>query len=186
MTAHLTPDPVIKAAGIRILTGAFAFTLVLVCCGYLGLGFFKSLDYFFYDRYMKTGGRSTLSEEIIIVDIDEASLSQFGQWPWPRYRLAQMLKEVDTMAPRAVALDILLPEPDRTALNILKQQFKTDFDIDLSFPRIPKVLRDNDAYLAQVLKDTETVGARYFYFDHTGSSSPCQGPLHHPGQARAA
>ena len=27
-------------------------------------------------------------------------------------------------------------------------------------------MADNDGYLAQVLFDTEVVGARYFYFDH--------------------
>ncbi|WDP93357.1 MAG: CHASE2 domain-containing protein [Desulfobacter sp.] len=154
----------------------FLTTLTLVSCIYFKPRLYSSLDYFFYDRFMEIGSLPESDNRIIIVDIDETSLSQIGQWPWPRYRLAQMLTALSAMAPEAVALDILLPEPDRTSLNTLKAQFKKDFNLDLEFTGIPQVLRDNDAYLAQVLAQTGTLGARYFYFDHTNASSLCKGP----------
>jgi adenylate cyclase len=50
-----------------------------------------------------------------VVDIDEASLTELGPWPWPRARLADLveilLADYDA---RGVALDILLPSPTDT------------------------------------------------------------------------
>ena len=49
---------------------------------------------------------------LALVDIDETSLAALGPWPWPRARLAEL---VDTLVAdyrvRAVALDMVLPEP---------------------------------------------------------------------------
>ena len=43
----------------------------------------------------------------VLVNLDEKSLTEFGQWPWPRYRMAQLLDKLYQLAPRAVGLDIL-------------------------------------------------------------------------------
>jgi adenylate cyclase len=51
--------------------------------------------------------------EIVVVDIDRDSLSSLGAWPWPRARLAQLVATVAGAAPRVMAVDILLAEPDR-------------------------------------------------------------------------
>ncbi len=50
---------------------------------------------------------------VVVVDIDHASLLQFGPWPWPRARLAQVMAAVAAGKPRAVGLDILLAGRDR-------------------------------------------------------------------------
>lgn len=128
--------------------------------------FFKQLDHFLYDQFMKIPGSKEISDKITIIDIDEASLSAIGQWPWPRYRLAQLLKSIHDMQPKAIGLDILLPEPDRTSLKNIQMQFQNDFDLHLEFTGVPSSLSDNDGFLAHILKKTSIVGARYFYFDH--------------------
>ena len=54
---------------------------------------------------------------ILIIDIDEASLSrmagEFGRWPWPRDTLATVLDYVEKQAPAAVVWDVLFADPDR-------------------------------------------------------------------------
>jgi len=50
-----------------------------------------------------------------IVDIDDASLERFGQWPWPRALLAELIERLNRFKPRAIALDMVLAEPDRTS-----------------------------------------------------------------------
>jgi adenylate cyclase len=50
-----------------------------------------------------------------IVDIDDASLERYGQWIWPRSRLAELIERLNRFEPRAVALDMMFPEPDRTS-----------------------------------------------------------------------
>ncbi len=50
---------------------------------------------------------------VAVVDIDDASLAQIGQWPWPRDVLARIVDRLADAGAAAVALDILLAEPDR-------------------------------------------------------------------------
>ncbi len=123
-------------------------------------------DNFFYDIFLKITATGDVSNQITVIDIDEISLSAVGQWPWPRYLLAGLVKELSVNRPAAMGLDILLPEPDRTSLKNIRRQFQKDFGLDLGFTGVPPALQDNDLYLAHIFKLTEIVGARYFYFDY--------------------
>ena len=48
---------------------------------------------------------------VVLVAIDEPSLEAFGPWPWSRRRLADLLDRLRSVAPAAVAIDLLLAEP---------------------------------------------------------------------------
>jgi HD-GYP domain-containing protein (c-di-GMP phosphodiesterase class II) len=135
---------------------------------------FRNIDHFFYDQFMKNFASKGISEEITIIDIDETSLSAIGQWPWPRYQLANLVKMTGEVQPRIIGLDIFLPEPDRTSLKNIKQQFQNNFDLKLEFTGVPSSLSDNDGYLAHILKTNDVVGARYFYFDHYNKKEVCK------------
>ncbi len=54
--------------------------------------------------------------EIIIVDIDEASLNSlakdYGRWPWPRQVIGEWLEGVEKQDPKAVVFDILFSDAD--------------------------------------------------------------------------
>ena len=50
-----------------------------------------------------------------IVDIDEESLAQLGQWPWPRHTMADLVRRLGRAGAAVIALDILFAEPDRTS-----------------------------------------------------------------------
>jgi adenylate cyclase len=104
--------------------------------------------------------------DTVVVDVDELSLAAVGQWPWPRYRVAALIDRIAAERPAAIALDIMLPEADRVSLAEIRQMFKHDFDVDLSFNGVPAALQDNDGYLGQQIAHTDAIGARYFYFDH--------------------
>lgn len=55
--------------------------------------------------------------DIVIVDIDEASLAAMqdtaGSWPWPRAVHGELLQGIARQQPRAIVFDILFSEPDR-------------------------------------------------------------------------
>jgi adenylate cyclase len=55
-------------------------------------------------------------KEIIIVDINEASLAamakEYGRWPWPRQVLGEFLEQLERQNPKAVVFDILFSDPD--------------------------------------------------------------------------
>ncbi|WP_379655186.1 CHASE2 domain-containing protein [Pseudoxanthomonas sp. UC19_8] len=149
----------------------FLLLAVLVAVLVVASGLWKDapaarLDRALLDGLLVHAASGVQAPDTVVVDIDEVSLAAVGQWPWPRYRLATLIERVAAEHPSAIALDILLPEPDRTSLTDIQQTFKRDFDLDVSFAGVPAGLLDNDGYLAQVMAQHAVIGARYFYFDH--------------------
>jgi serine phosphatase RsbU (regulator of sigma subunit)/CHASE2 domain-containing sensor protein len=65
------------------------------------------------DAYQEVSPRARRSAPAVIVAIDEASLDRFGQWPWPRDLVAQLIDKLRAAHPAAIGIDILFPEPDR-------------------------------------------------------------------------
>jgi CHASE2 domain-containing sensor protein len=57
-----------------------------------------------------------VDQDIVVVDIDEASLAaltpQYGLWPWPRQVLAEVASQLESAGARAVAFDIQFVDPD--------------------------------------------------------------------------
>lgn len=56
------------------------------------------------------------SSDIVVLDIDEASLAalapQYGRWPWPRQVLADVASRVEAGGAEALMFDILFSDPD--------------------------------------------------------------------------
>ncbi len=52
------------------------------------------------------------SQLVALVLIDDATLAQHGRWPWPRAELAKLIDAVGREQPRAIGLDVLLPESE--------------------------------------------------------------------------
>src|SRR5512135_201592 len=54
--------------------------------------------------------------DIVIVDIDEASLAamakEYGRWPWPHQVLGEFLEGIEKQKPKAVVFDILFSDAD--------------------------------------------------------------------------
>lgn len=50
---------------------------------------------------------------LAIIAIDDRSLQQLGQWPWPRSTHARLLDQLHQAGAERVALDLILPEADR-------------------------------------------------------------------------
>ncbi len=55
------------------------------------------------------------SNQVALVLIDDATLAQQGRWPWPRARLAKLILAVSEQRPKAIGMDILLPEAEDEA-----------------------------------------------------------------------
>jgi len=55
------------------------------------------------------------TNQLVFVNIDDASISEFGQWPWPRQLTAKLVNKVAEKKPAAIGLDILITEKDRFA-----------------------------------------------------------------------
>jgi CHASE2 domain-containing sensor protein len=72
------------------------------------------LDQRVYDVLLRSAHHSAISGRVVIVALDDRSLTRFGRWPWPRARLAQLLTKIQHLGAASVGLDMLFPEPDET------------------------------------------------------------------------
>jgi len=68
-------------------------------------------DRVFYDALLGYWQRPA-PDDVIIIAIDEASLSEFGRWPWSRRMHAQLLRSLQDERPKAIAFDIIFAEPN--------------------------------------------------------------------------
>ena len=66
-----------------------------------------------FDFCQRRAPRVRVSGPAVIVAVDEPSLARYGQWPWPRQLLAELVDRVREARPAAIALDLLFPEADR-------------------------------------------------------------------------
>ncbi len=55
---------------------------------------------------------SDAPDDIVIVAIDDASLSALGRWPWSRHVHAQLVDRLSGAGARVIALDVIFAEPD--------------------------------------------------------------------------
>ena len=55
----------------------------------------------------------TMSEDVVIVEIDEKSIEQYGQWPWKRSILAEVIWKLREAGAGIIVLPILFSEEDR-------------------------------------------------------------------------
>src|SRR5512139_3261144 len=121
------------------------------------------LHYRFYDHVL-SANRGEPSSAPIIVDIDEKSLTQYGQWPWPRYRIAVLLEKLRSLGASSIGLDMLLAEDDRTSIHVIREELLRDFGVDLELKGIPQELRDNDKRLSDALSRGAVVLGFQFLF----------------------
>ena len=93
-------------------TTAFVTLFVLI---YIGLQDFsgkeilrlKSFDYLLANEEV------TLSQDVTIITIDEEAIEKYGQWPWPRDTLANLIVELRQAETGVIVMPILFSEPDR-------------------------------------------------------------------------
>ena len=120
--------------------------------------FIQALRNLTFDSYQRIKPRQPLGQPIRIVEIDEASIAEFGQWPWPRTRIAAIVDRLAQLGVACVAFDMAFSEPDRTGV--------TGFEQMLDEQNIPgrdvikqqlSGIPDNDAVLAQSIGKVPTV-----------------------------
>lgn len=78
---------------------------------------------------------------VVIIDIDERSLSEQGAWPWPRAKLALLLRTlIDQYGVSAVVLDMVFPErradDGALAVQLQRQQITGAVVFDLEQRRL--------------------------------------------------
>ena len=135
----------------------------------------KELDYKFYDftQILFSDTKTEDSSYTVIIDIDEKSLQQLGQWPWPRVINAKLIDTINNMKPSALGINILFPEKDRTSPLVMKEFYKKFFNLNIHLNDFPTELQDNDKLLAHSIQQSGATLSTYFH-DSPYTDSHCQ------------
>jgi CHASE2 domain-containing sensor protein len=88
-------------------------TLVAALLSLFRPGFLSNWESGTYDVLLRATPTRAPSGQIVIVDIDDRSLSTIGQWPWRRDVVGQLVTRLRELGAATVALDIIFAEPDR-------------------------------------------------------------------------
>lgn len=120
-----------------------------------------------------------------IVDIDEASLAELGQWPWPRTVLATLVQKLVEKGAAVIAFDVIFAEPDRSSINRLLRTLPLD-DQTREMRRLAENFPDNDEVFAAAIRDAPVVtGFAFDFRGATGAPRRSAGVAHSSGEKDA-
>ena len=123
----------------------------------------KAFDFMVKNRVFKPSA----DKDIVIVDINEASLAAFakeyGRWPWPRQVLGEFVENIQAQNPKAIVFDIVFSDADiynadsdayfndviaaseNTFFPILRLDASQDAISQLQYAQIPGLVASADA-----------------------------------------
>ncbi|MBX3667525.1 MAG: SpoIIE family protein phosphatase [Rhodocyclaceae bacterium] len=151
LPASITQNPRLPIHVVGLL-----IAIALGLTGIIGSNYLAPLRLALFDSYQRAFPRQATEFPVTIVQIDEASLQALGQWPWPRIDLATLVQLIGVHKPRALVLDVLMPEADRHPPG-----YAPEF-LDRVSPALAQQLRErpgNDTLLGHFLSRTPSVGA---------------------------
>jgi adenylate cyclase len=107
-----------------------------------------------FDLYQVLRPRVQKQRPVTIVDIDEASLREIGQWPWPRTTVADLVTQLTQMGAVAIGFDIIFAEPDRMSPANAAGSFR---NLDDATRDKLRNLPNNDDVLADAIRNSRVV-----------------------------
>ncbi|MCW5718508.1 MAG: adenylate/guanylate cyclase domain-containing protein [Bauldia sp.] len=142
----------------RVFPSLFGLAIVLLLCWVRIADPYpvQSLRDLTFDWYQRLAPREGADLPVRIVDIDEASLAEIGQWPWPRNTLAELTTRLTQLGAAAVVFDILFPEPDRVSPARLAEAIEADLPGALDLAAAGR-LPDYDNMFAEALANSPSV-----------------------------
>ncbi len=115
--------------------------------GLINISLLTSLEGIAADIRLNSTLKGGVDNRIIIVDIDEPSLSEYGQWPWNRNILAQLLDTLfDHYQIQSLGFDMVFAEPAGKEFSRINSEVKDLTSISKSSKQVIKyeALQDNN------------------------------------------
>lgn len=114
----------------------------------------QQLRFTAFDLYQQIQPREFTPTPVTILDIDDPSLEAYGQWPWPRSRVADLVLKSFEAGAAAMAFDIVFAEADRLSpASIADDNANLPDNIRTELSELP----DNDARFADAIRQTRVI-----------------------------
>ena len=110
--------------------------------------FLQQLENWTYDARLNFTLSNTIDKDVVIIDIDEASLNRIGQFPWKRNIMAKIVDNLfDTYQIRSLGFDMVFAEKDRSSgISALEKLAKNELSQDKTFLQAYEKLRPSLQY----------------------------------------
>lgn len=156
-----------------------ALVPVLVLVGALGIRagdplLLQDLRAMAFDTLQRLDPRPYQPLTISILDIDEAALDRFGQWPWSRTTLAGILHRLAEVGAAVLAFDIVFAEADRTTPRQILKTWQTLGPVPTGLEALLDEIPDHDRLFAEAIAAIPTITG--FVMDLTPSPRPFPSP----------
>ncbi len=163
---------------IRLFSSLLLISLVvMVVLDKLPAPFVQEFEHWLYDarvRFTAPGGQD---ERIVVVAIDEMSLSAEGQFPWTRDKLADMVTELYEYGVQVIGFDVVFPERDMSHDLEMLQDLGSEDPAFLSRLEGYAPLLDRDHLFGAALGQGPSVMAYYFITDERNAFQIGELPL---------
>ena len=110
-----------------------------------------------FDFFQQVRPREITQRPVVILDIDEKSLRELGQWPWPRTLVADLINRLTELGAIVVGFDIVFAEPDRMSPGVAATTYR---DLDEATREKLRRLPSNDEVLAGAFRRSRVVVGR--------------------------
>jgi adenylate cyclase len=107
-----------------------------------------------FDTFQVIDPRVKAAKPVRIVNIDEKSLAKFGQWPWPRTLVADLVTNLTRLGAVAIAFDIMFAEADRLNPAAAADTLR---NLDEETRSKLRALPSNDDLLAEAMRGSRVV-----------------------------
>lgn len=131
---------------LAIWSAGLIVIALIVAAAFSPISPLDRLNALVFDTYQKLKPREPTESAVAVVDIDDESIRQLGQWPWSRTVLASVIDRLAAEGAAAIGLDIILSEPDRTSPALAVAQLENQ-GFQVTYPGSPSDL-DHDRILA--------------------------------------
>src|ERR1700691_61073 len=129
-------------------------------------GAFERLDLDAYDLRINTMTPRPSSGLIVIAAVDDKSISELGQWPWPRQVLGKLVSALTDYKVKVIGFDAIFSEPDKSdvARSAISEKLA---QLGLTGDSIRDVLGpSNDEAFAKAMKAQGNVVLGYEFQSH--------------------
>jgi adenylate cyclase len=159
-----------------VLALAIVMIFMMQSLGFFDWSLLTRLENDAYTTRLKLTMPNTQDDRVVIIDIDEKSLTEEGRWPWRRDRMAILVNQLfDHYHISTLGFDVVFAEPDTTGSALLSA-------LPESIPEATRQLLENkldhDSAFTQALKGRNIVLG--YYFKETTDKQPSSGQLPKP------
>jgi len=152
---------------VNNLPAIIAGVLVLLLCAAVTLfrpRFLNAVSYQTYDTILRKIAVPPQSGQIVIVDIDDASMHELGQWPWPRHVVARLTDMLSRAGAKVIAFDVMFAEKDRTSPVEIIRTWKQFFSTNVAVVNMPLEFEDYDKVLEKAFSRGQVVLGCFMHF----------------------